>query len=225
MAIKQTISYNSDSKYFAGFLQNIIDDSEIDGHIVQNDKYITMFLDDSDLEALERFSKNSQAYLPHSIFLGDVDTQSIDQKISKESIKSKSYNISLCPKCIDKLTNPSSEFYLDDSLFCNHYSNEDILQIQDSNTYSANYKEGDTVLITDSSVVNELFLLTEDEIKALFSIEKPTIKATIKDQELIEITGKKFIDIKSPNSVKAIMSSLNAKESGLKYLFLTNKKV
>ncbi len=224
MAIKQTINYNSDSEYFAGFLQHIIDISELDAYVSIGKNNLTLMLDDSDLEALERFSQNTQKYLPHSIFLGDIDTQSVDDIVQKKTLKSKSYKISLCPQCLNNLTNPSSQSYLDDSIVCDHYSNEDTLKIEDNHTYSANYSEGDAVLVVDSSKINKLFLVTEDEIKALLSIEKPTIKVTIKDEELKNITGKNFINIKSPSSMKATLSALNAKESGLEYLFFKEEE-
>lgn len=55
--------------------------------------------------------------------------------------------------------------------------------------------------------------------KALFSIEKPSIKVTIDDETLKELTGKNYIWIKSPSTVKSTLVALNAKESGVSYLF------
>ncbi|MCW8838749.1 MAG: hydrogenase [Thiovulaceae bacterium] len=219
MAIKQTISYNSNSEYFAGFLQDIVKKSEIVGEVSQNKNNIVLLLDDSDKNAIERFSNNAQKFMPHSIFLGNIDTKNEDININKASLESKNYNISLCPKCLDKLTNPSSPNYLDDTIVCNHYSNKETLKLEDKHVYSPHYREGDALLVVDSSKLNKLFIMTEDEIKTLLSIEKPTIKVTIKDEDLKEITGKNYIKIKSPNTIKATMTALNAKDGELEYLF------
>jgi len=219
MAIKQTIKYNADSEYFAGFLQDIVKESEIDAEVKKDNSSVILLLDDSDADAIERFSDNTQKFMPYSIFMGEIDTQNIDQEINSSSLSSKNYNISLCPKCLDKLTNPASPFYLDDSIVCTHYSNKENLKVGDEHVYSPHYSEGNTLLVVDTSKLNKLFILTEDEINALLSIEKPTLKVTILDEELKALTGKNYINIKSPSTLKATMTALNAKEAGVEYLF------
>jgi hypothetical protein len=211
MAIKQVINYNSESEYFAGFLQAIAEQSDIDARIEKEKKHINLFLDDTDIEALERFSQNSQKYLPHSIFIGEIDTSRVDEGFEKSSLRTKSYNISLCPKCLMDLKNSST---------CTHYSNEQSeALLDDQNEYRENYKHGDTLLLTDPSKIDELFLMTEDEIKTLLSIEKPTLKVSIKDETLKSLSAKSFINIKSPSTLKSILISSEAKDKGVKYLF------
>jgi hypothetical protein len=61
--------------------------------------------------------------------------------------------------------------------------------------------------------------MTDDEKKVLFSIEKPTIKLTIKDKILKEMTGKTYINVKSPYNVKSSLAALNAEDSEIDYLF------
>ena len=224
MAIKQTIKYNSNNTYFAGFLQNIIDESEISGGVIQSDESIILTLDDRDKDALERFSQNTTKYLPHSIFLGDIDTINEELEIKPTHFTSKTYNISLCPRCLEKLTNPASDNYLDDSIKCDHYSNSLNFDFIDNTNYSPHYSEGDTLLVVDTSNINELFILTKDETKALLSIEKPTIKVTIKDETLKELTGKKFINIKTPYSIRSTLVSLNAKDGDVPYIFFKSDK-
>ena len=220
MAIKQTIKYNSDNEYIAGFLQTIINDSELNASVSKTEKEITLLIDENDSEALERFSQNTQKYLPYSVFIGDIDTtQQEELDVNKSSFKSKNYNIALCPKCLLKLTDPASENYLDDSLICDHYSNSGNKDFKDVHNYSAHYTKGDTLLVVDTSKLDKLFYLTQNEVDALLSIEKPTIKVTIKDEDLKSFTKENFIYIKSPNTMKSTLSALNAKESGLEYLF------
>ena len=223
MAIKQTIKYNTDSEYFAGFLQGIVDDSDINASIEKNSTGIVLLLDSSDQEAVQRFSDNTQKFMPYSIFMGEIDTKNEQLDIQNSSLESKNYNIALCPKCLKMLTNPASPDYLNDSIVCNHYSNKQSIKKEDEHIYSANYSEGDTLLVVNSAKLNELFILTEDEINALLSIEKPTIKVTIKDEELKKITSKKYIKIKSPSTLKSTLTALNAKESELDYLFFNEQ--
>jgi len=222
MAIVQKIQYNSDTSYFAGFLQNMLDESSLQGSVVQNEKEIVLTLDDTNSEALNIFSELTSKYLPHSLFLGDIETTQEDVQIIEKKIVSDNYDISLCPRCLENLQDPSSQNYLDDNILCNHYSNTPIQNQPDYNTFTPNFSEGSTLLVTDPSKISELFIITQDEYKVLFSIEKPTIKVTIKDKELQELTGKKFINIKSPYNMKSTLAGINAKDSDLSYIFFND---
>jgi len=219
MAIQQIIKYNSESKYFAGFLQAMIKESGIVGSVSQSDESIVLKLDDSDANAVTEFSALSNKYLAHSLFLGEIQTINIDANHPKADFTSPSYDISACPRCLEALTDPSSEDYLNDSLRCNHYSNEISAEFYDNKYYSPHYTQGSALLVVDPKNVQKLFVMTPDEIKALFSIEKPTLKVTIKDETLKELSGKKFINIKSPHSIKSNLVALNARESEIEYLF------
>lgn len=218
MAIQQTIEYKSTNNYFAGFLQSIINQAGIQASIIFENNIITLLLDDKDMDKLNEFSNLCNKYLPYSIFLGEIKTITTDLPIPQSQFISDNYNIALCPKCLEILTNPSSPRYLDDTIVCNHYSNSGE-STEDFTTFSPHYSEGDTLLLCDSTQIDELFILTDEEKKALFSIEKPSIKVTIDDETLKELTGKNYIWIKSPSTVKSTLVALNAKESGVSYLF------
>ncbi len=77
MAIKQTITYNSSNRYFAGFLNTIINEVGIEGFVEQEKGIITLLLDDKDSKKLEAFSNMVTKYLPHSIFLDKIETLSV----------------------------------------------------------------------------------------------------------------------------------------------------
>jgi len=219
MAIKQVINYASDNKYFAGFLQSMMKESGILGSVSQSEKSIVLNLDNSDENSLSDFGSLTNKYLAHSIFLGDIKTINIDTYFKESNLTSPSYDISACPRCLENLTDPASEDYLDDSIRCKHYSNEASGEFKDDKYYSPHYSIGSTLLVVDPSKINNLFVMTEDEKKALFSIEKPTLKVTIKDETLKKLSGKNFINIKSPHSVKSNLVALNARESEIEYLF------
>ncbi len=227
MPIKQTIDFKSENSYFAGFLQELIILSGIKGSVSQNGNQITLMVDSGDTKALNSFSELSQKYLPHSLFLGDIATETIEGSIEESKFASGAYDIGLCPRCLEMLLDPGSDRYLDDSVVCNHYGNTS-KTFSDTTIFTPNYSDGDTVLVTNSEKIDQLFLLTEDEKRALFSIEKPTLKVTVYDEELKSITGKNFLNIKMPYNTRSTLAALNAKESGFDYIFfrdMTDKKV
>jgi hypothetical protein len=225
MSIKQIINYNSKNKYFAGFLNYIINETKITGNVTQENNKITLLLDNLDERKLEAFSTIVTKYLPHSIFLGTIETKSVDDRAFNLPFKSPSYDIALCPRCLENLTQPSSKKYLDDIIKCNHYSNDEVFKTSDLTLYSPHYSNYCTILLCNASKVDELFIITNDEKKVLFSIEKPTIKVTIKDETLKQITGKLYINIKSPYNVKSSLVAINAEDSGIDYMFFEDLNV
>jgi len=219
MAIVQKIKYNSDNQYFAGFLQDIINKSEINGSVEFSDNVITLILDDKNTKSLELFSELSNKYLPHSIFLDKINTTVENIEIKKDKFKSETYNIAPCPQCLDQISDPSSSNYLDDSYVCKHYSNNTAFYDNDSTFFTPHYTDGCAVLVADASKIDELFIMTDKEKETLFSIEKPTIKVTIKEEELKNLTQKTYINIKAPYNVRSTLFALNAKDSEIPYIF------
>ena len=223
MSIVQKIEYRSEFDYFDGFLQYAIDECGVDGSVSRDGNKIELILSESNPEALERFSQYTQKYLPHSIYLGKIDTVR-DSKMPKEGhFLTHAYPIAPCPLCIEELTNPASDRYLDDTLKCTHYCNSEVYEDIDYTYFSPHFNNHDTILLCDASKVKELFILTDEEIRVLFSIEKPTIKATIKSQELKELTGKNYIRLKAPYNIKSSLVALNAKESEIDTLFFNER--
>ncbi|MBD3824057.1 MAG: hydrogenase [Epsilonproteobacteria bacterium] len=219
MAIKQRIHFDSNPEYFMGFLQSSIDEAGIIGSVVYKDRAIEMLLDDADSQKLEKFSELSEKRIAHSLFLGEIQTAHSNEQITPSHVTSKDYAIAPCPQCLLALTNPASEHYLDASLRCSHYNNPASESLQESVSFSPHYNGGDTLLLCDATRIGELFYITQDEVSALLSIEKPTLRVTIQDEELKALTGKNYIKVRAPFSMASALVALNAKESGLPYLF------
>ena len=220
MPIVQKIKYNSDNQYFTGFLQDTINKSAINGSVSFENNIITLILDDKDSKALEIFSELSNKFLPHSIFLDKINTTVEEVKIDTTKFISKPYNIAPCSQCLSQISDPSSQKYLDDSYVCKHYSNEDAYYDNDTTFFTPHYTKGCAVLLADASKIDDLFIMTVQEKEVLFSIEKPTIKVTIKDEELKSLTGgKNYIFIKAPYNVRSTLFALNAKDSEIPYIF------
>jgi hypothetical protein len=216
--IKQMITYNSPNQYFAGFIQQLINITRIDASVSISNGTITLWINNHDRN-LQVFDTNISKYLPYSIFLGEIETSEVDEAPTSSQFKSLQYNIAPCNKCLEMLNDPSSTHYLDESLKCDHYSNSIDKTYEDYTIFSPHYSKNSAVLITDATKINDLFIVTEDEIKALFSIEKPTLKVTINDEVLKELTGKNYIYIKAPYNNRSALAAINAKESGVDYLF------
>lgn len=224
MKIKQIIKYNSDNSYFAGFLQNILQLSNTNGNISQSDGYIILNINDYE-DKLISFSELTKKYLPSSIFLEDIET--INDNSSSYKTKefiSDFYNISLCPQCLEQLINPESSQYLNDNLKCTHYNTKESINIPDNKIYSPHYSQEAVLLVVDSNKIDKLFFITDNEIKALLCVEKPIIKVAIKDDELKELTKKKYLHIQAPLSIKSHLIALNARESKVPYLFFQNEE-
>ena len=225
MSIVQKIQFKAKHDYFAGFLQYAIDECAIEGSVSREGDNIVLILSESDPVALERFADYTQKYLPHSIFLGDIETYRSDTaEPATERFVSRPYELGPCPVCLEELTDPASDRYLDDTIECRHYSNEETIKNPDPTYFSPHYNGQDTVLLCDPSRIDELFIMTDDEKKALFSIEKPTLKVTLAQGELKEMTGKSFVRLKAPYNIKSSLTALNAKESGIDTLFFDERE-
>ena len=219
MSIQQTITYHSSNQYFAGFLNELIIESRIEGSVSVKENEIILLLNDNNPKKLDVFVQLCNSYLPYSIFLGEIKTLTVDFEDYLIPFESPYYDISLCPRCTESLLKPSSDRYLDDSIQCNHYSNKISKTASDTTFYSPHYSNNCTLLLCDATIIDELFILTENEKKVLFSIEKPTLKVTIKNDELKSIVKKQYINIKLPFNIKSSLASINAKDSEINYLF------
>ncbi|MGM0533134.1 MAG: hydrogenase, partial [Campylobacterota bacterium] len=222
MAIRQTITMHTHLEYFAGFVHALAAKSGLEFSFDCSGKTITLCYSDEDAEALDAFDKALRTYLPYSVFLNQVETKEVDSVGKKREFTSPNYPLAPCQQCLEAISDPSSGHYLDGEYKCTHYSNSGS-GVRDLHNYSVHYSSGDSVLLCDAARVDELFILTDEEKKVLFSIEKPTIKATIKDEGLKEQTGKTFINIKAPFSIKSALVGLNAKESDIGYMFFADE--
>jgi len=220
--IKQEIEFRANFDYFAGFINFIIKKANINANVEFENKKIVLKIDEEDEKKVEDFSNIITKYLPHSLFLGEIDTKTCKEELSQDDFCSQDYEIAPCNFCIEELSNPKGSHYLDDEYKCKHYSNKGELNTKDNLTYSLNYSKDSILLLANTSKFDEYFIATNDEKKALFSIEKPTIKLTIKDEELKKLTSKNYIFVKAPWSIKSILASIDAKESGFDYLFFND---
>ncbi|OPX27275.1 MAG: hypothetical protein B1H07_02030 [Campylobacteraceae bacterium 4484_166] len=223
MYTKQTITYKSDNRYFAGFLQKIINNTDIDAKVSQTKGKIELYISTKDDKKVELFNNQLEKYLPYSIFLGDIKNEQIDKMPNIEKFKTPGYEISPCLECLEQLSDPASVHYLDESLICDHYTDEKPTIKSSNTTFSPHFSQNDSMLITNVDKLDDMFELTALEKRVLYSIEKPTIKATIKDETIKNLTNKKFIYIKAPFDNRSYLISLNAKESGIDYLFFDHE--
>ena len=180
--IKQTIIFNSKNKYFAGYIQFFMNKSGLIGSVDQDFNKITVCIDDSNLAKIDGFSKLLTDYLPHSIFLDSFNVEKDICNIQQLSFVSESYNLGRCKLCVEEGKN-----------ICDHYSNQ---AINMPHSRIKNFYENGDIVIIKASSLTKICNITENELKLLFSIEKPVVKVTIDDPILIGLTGKNFMRVK-----------------------------
>ncbi len=223
MSIVQTIRYDAPFDYFGGFIQNAVDETGVNASIVRIPEGFELVIDEDNAQRLENFSLFLQKYLPHSIFLKEIETRHADKKPVAEKFRSAAYDIAPCPICLEKLTDPASEDYLSDAVVCTHYTDEIPEPEYDPTVFSPHFHRNDTILLCDPEKVHDLFHVTEHEIKTLFAIEKPVLKLTLKDETLKEMTGRNHFFVQAPYNIKSALAALNAKESGIDTLFFDRR--
>ncbi|MEA2027825.1 MAG: hypothetical protein U9N49_02470 [Campylobacterota bacterium] len=166
MAIKQSIEYKSNKRYFAGFLQYLIDESGILGSVSQEDKRISLILDDSNQAKVQAFNEAVAKYLPHSIFMGEISTEVVDRLIEPSHFQSQDYPIAPCMVCMERLNTPSSEYYFDGNLICDHYANPAQTSYEDHTIFSPHYSQGSTLLLTNASRANDFLTLSHNAFES-----------------------------------------------------------
>jgi len=87
-----------------------------------------------------------------------------------------------------------------------------------------NINELITVLFTDFTALNEYFILTENEIKALASQEKPIVyvrpSEKFKERELVS-NDLDIVKLKLPDDPLMLLLAYHLKREGIKYIFIT----
>lgn len=243
MSILQSIAYHANQSYMAGFLQQLIDQNGLKASIGFDGKKLELVIDEDDETALERFSREVALNLPHSLFMGTIETNPGDRAVSPERFEAKPADLPLCPVCLRELFDASSPSYLNKNLVCTHYgaktplsadahpniqmAADEILSGQEvkvgNRTYRRNYHPGDTLLITDPAQAAALLLLSKEETRALFSIEKPLLKTAVKDESLKALTGTPVITVRLFDDAPSAILSKKAKEKGFRYLFVRSE--
>ncbi len=74
------------------------------------------------------------------------------------------------------------------------------------------------IFITDANKIKSNFLLLKDELNALFSIEKPKVKATLADEELQKKIGS-VKTLKAPDCTVSVLFAKECQNLGIEYLF------
>ncbi len=74
------------------------------------------------------------------------------------------------------------------------------------------------IFITDANRAKNHFLLLKDELKALFSMEKPKIKATLSDENLQKEIGS-VQTLKAPDCGMSVLFAKECQNLGIDYLF------
>lgn len=223
MATVQTIKLGTTKTYYGGFLQSLLKEHNIDGYVVQEKNIISIVINDTDNNKLSAFFDSINKNLPFSLFFESIETTNTIPQI-KELIVDK-VDDRVCPKCLREILNSKNKEYLNIDYKCNHYGISQTYTDTKFDTlgsdYSYDYFDGSYLLICDTTKLDELFLLSQKEKTTLLSYEKPILKVSINDEELIQKVGKKFIDVKIFATAKESIIAYQNREK--KYLFAKDK--
>ena len=240
MPFVQRIAYKAPHTYFAGYLREILKDSSLKGFVSFSGDAVTLVLEEDTPEALERFSTAIARMLPYSLFMGPVDSHLQTEVPEMSDFTVEPAAVSLCPRCLQGLFDPASPDYQNQSMVCTHYGADlphfeitpvDIpaaaQTLQEGSdvtigerTFRTTYREGDTLFVTDASRLNDLLLLSPQELNILLSIEKPLLKTAIQDESLKTATGKNVIRVKLFDDAPTALLARALQQSGVPYLFM-----
>ncbi|WP_200763057.1 hypothetical protein [Nitrosophilus alvini] len=84
--------------------------------------------------------------------------------------------------------------------------------------------EDQNILITNANRVSNHFLLLSQEKHALFSIEKPIIRATVSNEKIKEDTGTSVARIKAPDEGFTLLLAKELSMAGIDYIYYRDVK-
>ena len=233
MKLIYKIEYNSTSFYFKRLIDELIKNSNIDANTKQYFGYILIFIDD-ELEKIEKFFLNLETNLPYSMFLKksyliedfDEETNNI-KELEDKNIK-ENFEILTNRKVKDILENSNFDF-LSQIVNLNKYfvvEFEDLELFLPNKNLKENFEKKNyevRLLVTNSQILTDLFIIEEPEINLLCSIERPLLKLKLKNiDENISNSG--YIFTRLVNSSKEVELSKALKEQNIDYILYATKK-
>ena len=230
MKLIYKIEYNSTSFYFKRLIDDLINSSNINANTKQYFGFILIFIDD-ELENIEKFFLNLERNLPYSMFLKksyiiedfNEDIKELEDKNLKEN-----FEILTNIRVKDILQNSNFDFLnqivnLNKSLVVKFEDLELFLPNKDlkENFEKENYEV--KLIVTNSQILTDLFIIEESKINLLCSIERPLVKLKLKDiNENISNSG--YIFTRLVNSSKEVELSKALKEQNINYILYITKK-
>ena len=230
MKLIYKIEYNSTSFYFKRLIDELIKNSNIDASTKQYFGFILIFIDD-ELENIEKFFLNLETNLPYSMFLKKsylIDEFNEEIKELEDKNIKENFEILTNKKVKDILENSNFDFL---SQIVN-LNRSFVVKFQDLELFlpNKNLKENFEkdnyeirLLVTNSQILTDLFIIEEPEINLLCSIERPLVKLKLKNiDEKISNSG--YIFTRLVNSSKEVELSKALKEQNIDYVLYVTKK-
>lgn len=230
MKLIYKIEYNSTSFYFKRLIDELIKNSNIDANTKQYFGFILIFIDD-ELENIEKFFLNLETNLPYSMFLKKsylIDEFNEEIKELEDKNIKENFEILTNRKVKDILENSNFDFL---SQIVN-LNRSFVVKFQDLELFlpNKNLKENFEkdnyevrLLVTNSQILTDLFIIEDPEINLLCSIERPLVKLKLKNiDENISNSG--YIFTRLVNSSKEVELSKALKEQNIDYILYATKK-
>lgn len=230
MKLIYKIEYDSTSFYFKRLIDELITASKIEANTKQYFGFILIFIDD-ELENIEKFFLNLEKNLPYSMFLKksylieelNEDIKELEDKNIKES-----FEILTNQKVKEILQNSNFDFLSQ----IVSLSRGEIVDFEEKNLFLPNktlleeFENSDLevkLLLTNSQILSDFFIIENEELNLLCSIERPLVKLKLKNiDENISKSG--YIFTRLVNCTKEIELSKAFKEQKIDYILYTTKK-
>ncbi|HNW67135.1 MAG TPA: hypothetical protein PKO10_08040, partial [Aliarcobacter cryaerophilus] len=230
MKLIYKIEYNSTSFYFKRLIDELIKNSNIDANTKQYFGFILIFIDD-ELENIEKFFLNLETNLPYSMFLKKsylIDEFNEEIKELEDKNIKENFEILTNRKVKDILENSNFDF-LSQIVNLNRsfvVKFEDLELFLPNKNLKENFEKDNyevRLLVTNSQILTDLFIIEEPEINLLCSIERPLVKLKLKNiDENISNSG--YIFTRLVNSSKEVELSKALKEQNIDYILYVTKK-
>lgn len=230
MKLIYKIEYNSTSFYFKRLIDEVINYSNINANTKQYFGFILIFIDD-ELKNIEKLFSNLETNLPYSMFLKKSylieDFDENDKELEDKNIKE---NFEILTNIKVKRILENSNFdYLSQIVELNKNK---LIEFEELKLFLPNkeiikeFLKSDLeikLLLINSRVLNDLFIIENDELNLLCSIERPLVKLKLKNiDENISKSG--YIFTRVVNSFKEVELSKALKEQNIDYILYTTKK-
>lgn len=214
----------------AFFIQNILQDKIVYTFVFE-ERCLRLWIDYSKLssEELEKKVDELSKYIPQSLFVKEVHSCLIDEerKLEKLRVKEQSF-AQFCPSCLQTQAGNQCEV-CHSQIVASDFSEEMVQKLLDGEAIELESKSGTYILSTqnqnqdlvycvDIQSVLEICNLTQKELYALMSFEKPIVRVKSNQENLYGIKSQELRLAYAPDIAMMELFEI-LKQKGVKFLF------
>lgn len=230
MKLIYKIEFNSTVFYFKNLIDELIKNSKIDATTKQYFGYILVIIDD-EKEKIESFFLNLEKNLPISMFISKATfIENFDE--TTQELENKNLNINFEILTLNSVKEILNNNYFDFLAQIVSLKMSEVVEFKNKKLFLPNLKLQNEfekqnlevkVLVTNSNNISKNFIVDNQTLALLSSIERPLVKLKIEDKNL-EFFANSYIYTKLPSNKDEIVLAQALKEQGVDYiLYVTSK--